>query len=639
MLNFLQQQFIFYLTIALLLFLPGYLLIQAFWKNYFNSLEKFLFSFGLSIVTVDVIMLILGKLRILINSGSILFSLAVLFAICLLIIFLKKRYFQKEETEKSENFSFSKKQIILIIAILFLSILFKTVFLSNAIFPTATDLGHHMYWSKTIAETGFLPDYAKQNIINVDGNYQISAPENISDFIIGEHLIFAAVNLISGASFVSSFPAIILLLVNILSLIAIFVLALRLFSEASYGKNVAILALYLIGPLYAIASPQAKFVSGGVIGNVIGNLFLPIIIYFIYRALKEKDAKMFLLGLIFIFGIFYTHHLSAFIFIFAFLFSAAFFVIFNFKDLIYHLKDWSKMLISPYVLGFIFLAGIFAFTIALPTYLENNAVTTAVGTPTKDTRTGLSFQQLTSTAGQARMALGLAGIVILLILKKRKKYSSAFILGWPVALLVMSLWPNLLFVDIPSSRIASYITYPLSIAGAFALVWVFEQYRNSKEIGALQKLSISTFILIFSFITISGFYDNFQSLESGNSKSAIKTFDAANFLAKNVGEDDYVVKDHVYIVADTWIKNFLMRNYNFPFSRAYLKRYESDREMCTLYMISAPNSEDGKKCLNDLGINFIMVNPIYDAAQFQKTKDFWQVYANDEVAVFYRKEF
>jgi hypothetical protein len=54
-------------------------------------------------------------------------------------------------------------------------------------------------------------------------------------------------------------------------------------------------------------------------------------------------------------------------------------------------------------------------------------------------------------------------------------------------------------------------------------------------------------------------------------------------------------------------------------------------------MISSPGGELGKKCFEDLGTNFVMVDRLNDSMQFQKLNNFWQVYSNDKINVYYRK--
>jgi hypothetical protein len=84
-----------------------------------------------------------------------------------------------------------------------------------------------------------------------------------------------------------------------------------------------------------------------------------------------------------------------------------------------------------------------------------------------------------------------------------------------------------------------------------------------------------------------------------------------------------------------------MRDYYFPSYRANLERYENGidkKEFCTRDMISSPGSELGRKCFSDLGTSFVMVDKMTDGAQFRKLNDFWQVYSNDKINVYYREK-
>jgi uncharacterized membrane protein len=63
--SFFGQQIIFYISIAFVLFLPGFALLRTIWgKRVFSALETFVFSFGLSIVVVDGLMLLMNRLTI-----------------------------------------------------------------------------------------------------------------------------------------------------------------------------------------------------------------------------------------------------------------------------------------------------------------------------------------------------------------------------------------------------------------------------------------------------------------------------------------------------------------------------------------------------------------------------------------------
>lgn len=645
MLSFLGEQFLFILSIILLLFVPGYFFLLLVTKkdHAFSWLEKFVISFGLSLTLVNFMMIILGKIGAPLNK---IYALMVIVALLPLLYFIKIKFGAKSHpTSSSEpDEKFSRNQTILIILILFLTIFIKTIYLTGSIFPTSTDLGHHMYWSKIISETGQLPFYAESDIIKNNGTFAVSAPQSIADFIIGEHLIFSAIHTLSGANFISAFPSLILFLANILSILAVFILTLRLFADSTSldAKNIAILVLFLLGPLYAISSSQIKFASGGVVGNVFGNYFIPLIFYFFLRALTEKKALFLALALLLFGGLLYTHHLSSFIFLYASVFAILLFGFFNFHNLKNHLLDWWKLLRSPAVLAvIIFLVG-FLFFLYAPSYLSRSAVATATGAPLKETRTGVTFSQLKFTAGEMRLALGLLGLAILFFWRNRHSYSSTILAGWTLAILLMSLKPQWLYVNILSSRIANYAAYPLAITAALALAWSFRQIQAAEKKKYLLNTKIlhTAYFLLFAAMAMGGFYDNSQSLSiNSNFAKAVQIFHSADFLAGKIDAQDIVLKDHNYLTADAWIKLSFLRGYNFPFSRGFFKRYEDEakpREMCTLWMISTPSTSEGEKCFADTGVNFTMVNPTFDGAQFERSKNFWKIYAGDEVAIFYR---
>lgn len=645
--DFIFEQILFFISIILVLFVPGYFLFLAVWGRHkvFSRLEKCALALGLSVVSMNFLIIFIGRIGIKINALSIIFLIVIFSAACYAIY---RKYASQltpasNSTGDPEPVNFSKNQTILIILILFLTVFIKTIYLSNTIFPTSTDMGHHMYWAKIVSETGHLPTYAEKDIVQVGENYQISEPQPIADFIIGEHLIFSVISLLSGASFISYFPSLILFLFNIFGILAIFILTLRLFHNYAQGKNIAIFTLFLIGPLYAISSSQAKFVSGGVIGNTIGNLLIPLALYLYLRALQEK-SPLFLASAIFsTAGIFYCHHLTGFIFLYILAFSAFIFFIFNVKNIKAHFSDWKKILLSPYILCVLAGCLLFAIFVYTPSYLRTSAVGTAIGGPSKATRAGLTFSQLTFTSGETRMALGLIGLFLLFLRQTRKTFASAILGGWAMALLMMSLKPQWLYLDIPSGRIANYASFPLAILGAFAFVWAFAQTRDNKsgKFHLSSKIVFSLFIFFVSFAAVSGSYDNSQSLSLKNNFSeAVQTFHASEYLAtKTNPQDDVILKDHNYITADAWMKLFYMRGYNYPFSRGFFKRYEDEtkkREMCTLWMISTPNSADGQKCFSGTGTNFILVNPDFDGPQFESSKSFWKPYAGSEISIYYK---
>jgi len=640
MFDFFLSQLAFYLTLILVLFIPGAFLIAAsrMYKK-FSLLELFVLAFGSSIVIIDFLVILLGRTPFHITRTSILGGILFFSGACYAIFY---NYRKKNKDAASilmqmPEHKLKKRPTFLIIAILFLTIFIKTVYLKDAIFPTATDLGHHMYWTKVIATTGQLPVYEKADI---QGDYTISKPAPIADFIIGEHLPFAAVAIVSGAEFISSFAVLILFLIHMMSLLAIFILTRAFFINSKHQDAISIVALFLIGPLWAIASPQAKFVSGGVIGNDIGNLLIPLAILLFLQAFIAKKSSILAFALFVCLGLAYTHHLSTFVFVFLSFFSVLAYALLNTKTVLEDAKGWLKLALSPAVLAVLAMGIIFVFFLYTPTYLNTSAIDTAVGAPSKATRTGLTLAQLKSTAGEARFAFAVVGAILLFFATTLGKYNQAFLIGWIGALTIMSLRPDWLFVDIPSNRIASYVVFPVAIIASYMLVHILTMLKSAAKNYVSSIFLLITFFVFVTFITTNGLYDNALSLnENSSANKALQTYAASQYLAQRVGSGDVVLKDHNYLAGDAWIKLFFMKGYNYPLSRGFFKRYEDEtktREQCTNFMISVPNGNDAKLCYAGTHTNFLMINPKIDSTQFVRAKEFWQIYAGDDIGIFFK---
>ena len=673
---------LFFLSLIFVLFLPGYFFLLAIFKKNisrrFCQLEVFVLSVPISIVLVDFLTIFINKIGFSLNKISVFIFITLLLAAFYAFYFFAN---SKKETKKvsEKKFPFTKNQTILIVLILFATIFIKTNYLTESIFPTSTDLGHHMYWAKLVSETGNIPAYAKNEIVEIDGHYAIES-NPIADFIIGEHLIFADINLLSGISFVSYFPTLILFSINIFGILAMFILAWRLFENFPFPEsklfnsaNLAIFTLLLVGPLYAISSPQAKYVSGGVIGNLIGNLLIPAMLYFYFRAIREKDSWLFFTGLFLSARLFYTHHLSGFIFLFVLFFIFIFFLIFSatqtflenkthrlkniFANYREFFRDLFKTVFSIQSVAFIFFISFFLLFVYTPSYLATGAQSTVVGAPSKSTRAGLSLADFKYAVGEMRFIIGALGFLILFFLnfavKKSKEIKNDYqnilsltiISGWLISIFLMTTQPKLLHINIPTNRIANYANFPFTITAAFGIIYFLFLLRELYQKNLISQkisLTLSALVILTSFFL--GIYDNTQSLSTNsNIQPALQTFHASEFLAGQINSQNSsanFLKDHNYITADAWIKLFFMQDYNFPLSRSYFKRYEDPtkpREMCTLWMISEPSSQRAQQCFDETGTQFIMIDTASDEPQFKNNSEFSKIYQNKSISLFYRK--
>jgi len=642
---------LFLLATGALFFVPGWLLLKLFLKRgaVLTPLETFVLSFVVGLGLLNFGMILLGQAGIRFTTLSLSLALLGFGVLLALSLFIRNRV-SPASSESATPHRWSKRGTVLFALLIILTVLLKTIYLSHAVLPTSTDLGHHMYWSALITQTGMLPEYAKRDIVTqASGTYSVTEPEPIADFIIGEHLPFAAISILSGIGFFTAFPIVFLLFINLLALLALVALARALaenFTESPdhhpffTPERIALATLLFFGPLYTLASPQAKFVSGGVVGNTLGNLFIPLIILAYLRAFREKRSDFLALGFFLTFALAYIHHLSTLITLFALGASVLVFIIWQWQKITTIAREWLTLFLQPKPLIIALLACLFFFLVAMPTYIETRAVGTALGTPTKTTRTGLSLYQVTFSSGEARVALGLAGLFLIAFLRDKYRYGSAFLVGWGGILLMMTLFPHLLFINIPSNRIGAYLSFPLGLLASFAFVFALATLRGDRKRLVLPGFAVFLFsITSFFFALGSGSYDNGQSLlAESKALSAVETFRASSYLASHAGPDDLILKDHNYIVGDAWMKLFFLRDYSYPLSRGFFKRYEDNpnREQCTLLMISVPNTARGEKCYTETGTNIVVVNPKYDVTPFEKSDDFVRIYATDTIHIYTR---
>jgi hypothetical protein len=629
------------IALALVLFLPGYALLIALArnKNPLGTLGTLLTSLVLGIGVTNFGLIFIDKLGFKLTPFSIISTLSILSGLGFFF------YYKFKTKEKLSNKS--KQNWLVFLVISSLAIFIRLIYLAPKIVPHTTDLGHHMYWVNYIIKFQELPIYG------------------IPDVIIGEHLIFGAISIISGVGTISALPGIILFLINFFSLLAIFLLSqevAKCFFKNKASYQIALFSLMAIGVFYTIKSPQTSYVNGGVIGNLMGGLFLPMIFYLFLRALRKKSVLYASLGVFLIGNLAYIHHLSSFILIYSllgfFLITSLLLVLIKiFKPKIdLEIKSFLKIFFNLKTILTGFLVLIWFFLLRLPSYLNVSAIDTAVGSPSKSTRVGLTLNNLMDSTGSWRFFYAIVGLLFLgfifwIIIKKNSRIYKNYQIkevrfiealigfslasGWFLAILLMSYRPDLLKIDIISGRIANYLVYPAAVLAGFGVFALIRPVLSKNK-------SLTLVVMAFVFIPgiMSGLTDLSESYLEKKEKfdKTVETFRASEYLNEVVPEEDRILKDHVYLTGDTWVKNFLMRGYEEPLSRSYLKRYDpiNNRETCTRDMIAIPESEIGKECFKETGVRFIILRNGYDTYQFENSENFSKIFHTREVVIFER---
>lgn len=634
MMDFIIGQLLFLGALVVALILPGwawvFLLEQ---KGKFLTLaEKIALTVTLSIVTVDFLMIVLGRVGIPLTALSVGVGIVLVSG----AVFGYARWMGVKEEQKAQ--ASKQKMSVLFLLVFALAVCIKMVYFVPNIVPSSTDLGHHSFWVQKIVSEQKLPVYEERDIVTEsDGDFAIGEPEPMSDFIIGEHLVLSAVSMLSGKPVVSGFAMITLFAIHIATLFAVYALARRMFEKKSYAETVGIWALFFFGVLYALGQSQMRYVTGGAVGNVLGNLFIPVTFLVLLLSLRKKRADLAVTAIGMVFALVYTHHLSTLIFAVSLAGALAILLVVNRRIFT---ENVFPILKSPLVLSMMALCGVFFFLFYTPSYITNMAVSNVVGAPQNEEHLGFSFLQLSRSVGESRMALGLLGAGLLLLSwKTRRSEEMAILLSWAGLLSFLVLFPHLAHIDLPSARVANYIVFPLAILSGFAMVAITR--LASRFAGLSSRASAGAIFFMVVIFSYGGFLDNdvFMKPRVSQTERSLSVFSVGKYSAEHIPVGAVVMHDHINIPGDAWIKLFFNRDYNYPFYRALLFRYEraDDRqEKCTLYVISEPNSKASKKCQEELNIRAVIVDEKMDGQQFQHFREYDKVYSDAFQGVYVR---
>ncbi len=170
-------------------------------------------------------------------------------------------------------------------------------------------------------------------------------------------------------------------------------------------------------------------------------------------------------------------------------------------------------------------------------------------------------------------------------------------------------------------------------------------FRKASKTAKNNILFGAFFLLIFSSGLFAGTIEIAEIQKELNNSSHQKrihstwqSFEAAEFLAQRTTPQETILKDHIYLTGDSWMKLVFMRGYKYPLSRSYLHRYEKERETCTRDMISLPDTEIGKACFDETKTKYIVLKRGRDDAALLDSPNFYRIFSSDDVVIFKRNE-
>lgn len=662
--------FLLILSFVFLIILPGYLLGRIILpkkilkslltplspsnsfiiKRYFH----FLFAPALGLVALDFTLFFLNKINQAISRENL--FLTFLFLNGALIVF--DFFLTKKEKEEAEKEAKKKPKIVLIFLGLFVfAVTLRTVFYLPDVVPQNTDLGHHSYWAELLVQNEKIPEY--------------DTPE----VIVGEHLIFGSLGKLSGVSLLSSLTLILLAFYNFFLILIIPAVSLVVFNR----KIIALFSFSFCGVYFAIDSPQAKFVRGGVIGNTFGNLFivltffvLAIFLRFFWKKLQEngeiaRNASkrlshlvsliIFILG-----GALYTHHLSAFLLIFClfFFFISLFLatVLFFYhqlglkKAIFRTLLITKNLLFEKSVIFFFCFLLIMLFFVYTPSYLETQAISTVARKPLKESHLGVSFSSAPDKFGKIRLGLTFLAMTFMFFASFKSKIDFlkkdfsryrkilpifwTFFFSWSFPLFVLTFTPWLFIIDLPSQRVINYLLFPSIFLAGFGLFILFSLAK--KNLSGRSFLITSAFFIALAFFEGTVDFRNYFTWEN-KFQETVELYEASKYLRDNSKKEDAILKDHVSLVGDAWIKFFLLRGYDYFTSRTYDYKYVvydpyNPVDTCPKDMIDVPESKVSLDCYGQTGISYVILRPKGEKFFFFRAMDFNTIYESDSVSIF-----
>ena len=647
----------FFFYFVLFFILPGFSLLYLFIrpKIRLSVIESFILSAGISVTVINLTMLFLDRLNIALDTGNILKTVFLVIALPLVISTFpsfKSTFLPAKEnpdnTKKPDNktaeketsqqcpspapapimasFNLKQKYVLSFLILIALSFFILARFLATDIVPNNTDLGHHMYWARLMESQEKIPAY------------------DTSDVIVGEHIPFAILAKTTEISLLSAMPVIFLLFINSLGFLAFYALLTRIFKSQLAG----LVGFFMSAVLYVATDPFGKFISGGVVGNVFGNLFIPLVLLAVFLSLKYKREELMALAMFLFVGIFYIHHLSTFLLLFILLsiflldlllpiFQGKFKNWQPFKE---SLNQWLKVLLKPLPILIVIGALLALKFIHTPHYIANQAVETVVQAPVKDTHQGVSFMSFISSTGEWRAFLGLTGLLLVFLLYFKRasfrKLKPAFILGWPLILLLLSFFPQFFLVDLPSRRVVNYLVLPLAGLAGFCLILFAKRIKKNLKPGN-QLIGFVLLILLFA-LTLNGLAASFTLFRAENQfQDTVALYHASGYLNEKTSPEDVILKDHANMPADTWIKVFLLRGYNYLLSRTFDYKYEdptSGRDPCPLEMATAPDAEEGLACVQETGLDYLIMRKNIDNFALNLSDNFSRIYVNNSVVIY-----
>lgn len=599
--------------------LPGYTLVRTFDLPTSGTIEKWFYSMSLSVAIAPVLGLVLDA-TVGFNTVSVLVSLLIVDGWGLILVIgriprvlrLGPDFLNQVVRLVASNGRF----ILGVIAACLLTI-FNWV---SALGTHPIDMGAHVFWAKTIMNTGHIPDYAI-----------VEPLDQAVKFTYGSHLLLAQFFLLSPIPIEEYYWVL-----PLIGSVGLWVAVLLLTFQITSSKWGSILAATLFGTAYH----SGGYIQRGNLPDIIGYLLLVSVLYTTLRVRNASNFS-FSLGLMSISVIPY-HQLATVVLPTVLLTWMALSYVRSRTELAKTLRNVvSGRRHILFWTGMVVLAGILAGSV---TYVNSSALS-----------------QLASSGWRPFVApvyedifvpgifLGVLGTAGLVVSARFRTIRHAVLLSWVVALVFLA---NALIIGIPvpdPQRFLWRLTEPFSIAAGVIFVEIAKRVPVSQ--GSILRSLIHhkggrvnlPLLAIILFLILSSLHVSTvvsPAPRYGRAESFYEDdVSIGKWLANNSTANVVVLNDVDFDETATWVQVYSMRvHFIYKISYAsivapanYVQIYR-DTEFLYLY----PNSTATLQIINRYDISYVIAHasqiPLFQSSQY-----FTPTYRVGESALFETK--
>ena len=138
----------------------------------------------------------------------------------------------------------------------------------------------------------------------------------------------------------------------------------------------------------------------------------------------------------------------------------------------------------------------------------------------------------------------------------------------------------------------------------------------------------------FSFVlSLDNLVKNFS--EKSRDSEASQVHQISQYLQKKAKCEEHIASDHVYVIADQWIKNYFDCGFDYVVSRLNDFRYEPpfNYDKCSYKIMKEANTTEGRECFKKYNIKYLLLDTKEMSKAFSESADFNKIYETNNLTL------